>query len=113
VLASVVSNEEALARVLSRTPMGRVGRPEEVASVAVFLASPAASYITGEVGRLGGAPGEGGREGSEGGGVGERAGRVGRRCGTAAPPPRPRAVRRPCALRLLTPPPPPPPARRS
>jgi hypothetical protein len=30
VLAAVVSNEEALARVLSRTPMGRVGRPEEV-----------------------------------------------------------------------------------
>jgi hypothetical protein len=44
-----VSNQEALGRVLSRTPLGRVGRPEEVASVALFLASEASSYVTGEV----------------------------------------------------------------
>jgi NAD(P)-dependent dehydrogenase (short-subunit alcohol dehydrogenase family) len=49
VLAAVVADEEALGRVLSLTPLGRVGRPEEVASVALFLASDAASYITGEV----------------------------------------------------------------
>jgi len=34
--------------VLSRIPMGRLGQVEEVASVITFLASPAASFITGE-----------------------------------------------------------------
>jgi len=44
--------------MMSRTPMGRLGRPEEIASVAAFLASDDAAYITGETinvdgGRLG------------------------------------------------------------
>ncbi len=41
--------EPDLARVVARTPLGRIGEPEDVASAAVFLASDAASWITGQV----------------------------------------------------------------
>ena len=47
-LAGVNSNPEALARVLSRTPLGRVGSAAEIASVVAFLCSNKASYVTGE-----------------------------------------------------------------
>jgi NAD(P)-dependent dehydrogenase (short-subunit alcohol dehydrogenase family) len=55
---AVLGSEEAKRKILSRTPMGRLGEPEEIASIAAFLASDDASYVTGQTiypdgGRLG------------------------------------------------------------
>lgn len=44
----VLSNPESLSAVLNRTPMKRVGRPEEVSSLVAYLCMDASSYITGQ-----------------------------------------------------------------
>jgi len=45
----VLKNEDFKQSVLARTPLGRVGEPEEVASLVSFLCLPASAYITGQV----------------------------------------------------------------
>lgn len=45
---AVMASPEARHTILSRTPMGRCGEPEEVAAIAAFLASDDASYMTGQ-----------------------------------------------------------------
>jgi NAD(P)-dependent dehydrogenase (short-subunit alcohol dehydrogenase family) len=47
--AGLQDDEARLRMILSRTPMGRLGRPEEIASTALFLASDDSSYFTGEL----------------------------------------------------------------
>jgi glucose 1-dehydrogenase len=47
-LAAVVSDAAARQRVMSRTPIGRLGEPAEIAAIAAFLASDDASYMTGQ-----------------------------------------------------------------
>lgn len=46
---AVLGSEEARARIMSRTPMKRLGEPEEIAEVTAFLLSGASSYMTGEI----------------------------------------------------------------
>ena len=46
---AVLGSEEAKARIMSRTPMKRLGEPREIADVVAFLVSSAASYMTGEI----------------------------------------------------------------
>lgn len=48
-IKAVLATEEARVRVMSRTPMKRLGEPSEVADVVAWLASDAASYVTGEI----------------------------------------------------------------
>ena len=57
-LRGIMTDQAAQDRIMSRTPLGRCGEPEEIAAIAVFLASAESSYITGQTiyadgGRLG------------------------------------------------------------
>jgi NAD(P)-dependent dehydrogenase (short-subunit alcohol dehydrogenase family) len=46
---AVLTSEEAKKKIMSRTPMKRLGEPMEIADAVAYLASDAASYITGEI----------------------------------------------------------------
>jgi 7-alpha-hydroxysteroid dehydrogenase len=48
-LAFVLASEELKQQMIELTPMARLGQPEDVALAALYLASPAASWVTGKV----------------------------------------------------------------
>jgi glucose 1-dehydrogenase len=48
ILEAVATDKDAKHRILARTPLGRIGEPDEIAPIAVFLASSEASYMTGQ-----------------------------------------------------------------
>ena len=47
--SALLKDEMRNRRILERIPAARWGEPEDIAGAAVFLASPASNYITGEV----------------------------------------------------------------
>jgi NAD(P)-dependent dehydrogenase (short-subunit alcohol dehydrogenase family) len=46
---AVLGSPEAKTKIMSRTPMGRLGEPAEIAETALFLASKRSSYMTGQI----------------------------------------------------------------
>ena len=47
-LAGIANDDAAMNKIMMRTPLGRLGQPDEIANVAAFLASEESSYITGQ-----------------------------------------------------------------
>ncbi len=47
--SAIVQNDAIVAEVLRKTPLGRYGQPDEIAGGALFLASEASSFMTGQV----------------------------------------------------------------
>ena len=48
-LATVMQDEQMHRDLLARTPMGRAGKPEDIACAAPYLASPASSWVPGAI----------------------------------------------------------------
>ena len=42
-------NDELMSEIIRRTPANRIGQPDEIAGMALYLASPASAYATGQV----------------------------------------------------------------
>jgi len=47
--ALVAENDDLRDEVIAATPLGRIGEADEAAQAALFLASPCASFITGQI----------------------------------------------------------------
>jgi NAD(P)-dependent dehydrogenase (short-subunit alcohol dehydrogenase family) len=46
---AIWENEDLLAEIISRTPAKRIGEPDDIAGIALYLASPASNFATGQV----------------------------------------------------------------
>jgi len=46
---TVLKDENYMQSVLSRTPMNKIGEPEDVAAAVSFLSMPASAYVTGQI----------------------------------------------------------------